>query len=478
MNQKDDMKYPAFLIVSFVFLSTSSLAQEKYFHELRGFEDSTGTTHLFHRLFERVYFQCNEANGGHITTNDYNSVYHFDTEAKTDSIKFHDYVSEWCLHGMYSGGHVLDYDFIDDNLSKWIKSTRSIDWFVPSFVDYRDNILELPFPIIIKRNFEEPYNWPLGTFKLHPSYDSLYIEFQEGLAPFPGSPKEWPDFEYSYESMLEYLDSLFVPKTLLNIHPRIDSLFFFINPKGHLFRSEHRLQEYALADSSTHFGELKFDASDQYIYADIGNKKYQVFSHNLVISNNLGKEDSWEFVNLSHLIDKIIHLEVDQKIAGELYVAGSNTVLKSTDFGTIFNPYFTSISPIAGLYKKPGSDILYVLTRKELFEVENGSATSLKKLSVSNEETTELPTQISLHQNYPNPFNPVTTIRFELVKPAFTRLTVYDALGRKIRTLTEEIRPTGINSVSFDASDLASGIYLYRLEADGLLQTRKMTLIK
>ncbi len=101
-----------------------------------------------------------------------------------------------------------------------------------------------------------------------------------------------------------------------------------------------------------------------------------------------------------------------------------------------------------------------------------------RTLRVSNEETPELPKQITLHQNYPNPFNPTTTIQFELVKPAFTQLTVYDALGRKIRTLIEEQRPAGLNSIPFDASELASGVYLYRLEADGLVQTRKMLLIK
>ena len=133
---------------------------------------------------------------------------------------------------------------------------------------------------------------------------------------------------------------------------------------------------------------------------------------------------------------------------------------------------------VTGLYKKPNSNILYVLTKTDLYKVENGQPTSIKQVPVSNEDTPEIPNAVSLKQNYPNPFNPTTTIEFELDKSTFTKLTVFDVLGRKVRELVNETRPAGINTIEFNATNLASGVYLYRLEANGVVQTRRLTLIK
>ncbi|MFY0696310.1 MAG: T9SS type A sorting domain-containing protein [Balneola sp.] len=89
-----------------------------------------------------------------------------------------------------------------------------------------------------------------------------------------------------------------------------------------------------------------------------------------------------------------------------------------------------------------------------------------------------LPFNFNLYQNYPNPFNPTTTIQFELDKSTFTKLAVYDVLGRKVQELVNEIRPAGTNTIEFNATNLASGVYLYRLEANGVVQTKRLTLIK
>jgi hypothetical protein len=83
-----------------------------------------------------------------------------------------------------------------------------------------------------------------------------------------------------------------------------------------------------------------------------------------------------------------------------------------------------------------------------------------------------------LFQNYPNPFNPSTTIRFNLPEASVVKLTIFNILGQKIRTLVNELRESGVNSINFDASDLNSGIYIYKIEAGNFVQTRKMTLLK
>ncbi len=100
-------------------------------------------------------------------------------------------------------------------------------------------------------------------------------------------------------------------------------------------------------------------------------------------------------------------------------------------------------------------------------------------VNVANETPAgELPKRVTLWQNYPNPFNPVTTIRFDLAEAGPVRLTVYDLAGRAVRTLADGFRTAGVHEVRFDARGLPSGIYLYRLEAPGFVQTRRLTLLK
>ena len=90
----------------------------------------------------------------------------------------------------------------------------------------------------------------------------------------------------------------------------------------------------------------------------------------------------------------------------------------------------------------------------------------------------DVPGSIALHQNYPNPFNPVTKIRWELNAEQDVVLTVYDLLGRKVTELVNGVYPAGVHTVSFDAGKLASGIYLYRLQAGNVMLHRKMTVVK
>jgi hypothetical protein len=95
------------------------------------------------------------------------------------------------------------------------------------------------------------------------------------------------------------------------------------------------------------------------------------------------------------------------------------------------------------------------------------------------ESASALPISFSLNQNYPNPFNPSTRIRFDLPRESFVTLYVYDLLGRKVSTLVEEIRSAGMHTVSFDASTLPTGVYVYTIQAGGIFNaTKTMVLIK
>lgn len=90
----------------------------------------------------------------------------------------------------------------------------------------------------------------------------------------------------------------------------------------------------------------------------------------------------------------------------------------------------------------------------------------------------DLPVKTALHQNTPNPFNPSTIIRFDLVEAGAVRLVIYDILGREVATLVNEIMPAGFHTTRFDASNISSGVYLYRLELGNRIITRKMAVVK
>lgn len=89
-----------------------------------------------------------------------------------------------------------------------------------------------------------------------------------------------------------------------------------------------------------------------------------------------------------------------------------------------------------------------------------------------------VPASFELSQNYPNPFNPNTTINYSIPQNASVKLTVYDMLGREVQTLVSAYQNAGAYRVQFDASGLASGLYLYRLSAGAFQQTLKMVLTK
>ncbi len=95
-----------------------------------------------------------------------------------------------------------------------------------------------------------------------------------------------------------------------------------------------------------------------------------------------------------------------------------------------------------------------------------------------NTETRGKAQKFTLHQNYPNPFNPSTNISFVLPASGLVSIKIYDVKGRLIQTLTERTMTAGEHTLTFDASALPSGVYLYKLETPSGSQTRKMTLIK
>jgi hypothetical protein len=89
-----------------------------------------------------------------------------------------------------------------------------------------------------------------------------------------------------------------------------------------------------------------------------------------------------------------------------------------------------------------------------------------------------VPTEYKLSQNYPNPFNPTTKINFAIPKQGFVNLKIYDVLGREVRTLVSEVKTPGNYIVDFNAEELSSGVYFYKLSAGSFTDVKRMMLIK
>ena len=128
-----------------------------------------------------------------------------------------------------------------------------------------------------------------------------------------------------------------------------------------------------------------------------------------------------------------------------------------------------------------------VSVRDSMVEVtsENGALTlgvnaSAAVLSINGEL---LPEVFSLHQNYPNPFNPVTKLRYDLPENGHVNITIYDMLGREVKTLINQAQDAGYRSLIWDATNdygkpVSAGIYLYQIQAGEYMQTKKMVLLK
>ena len=95
----------------------------------------------------------------------------------------------------------------------------------------------------------------------------------------------------------------------------------------------------------------------------------------------------------------------------------------------------------------------------------------------------QIPKEYILNQNYPNPFNPVTTLRYDLPEQSDVTITIYNMLGRKVKTLVNSTQDAGFKSVIWDATNyqgnpVSAGVYLYKIQAGEYISTKKMVLLK
>lgn len=157
-------------------------------------------------------------------------------------------------------------------------------------------------------------------------------------------------------------------------------------------------------------------------------------------------------------------------------VGDGGRILTTVDGGEEFSSNYNMTSKDLTTAYFINSNIGWIGGRKgTLLATTNGGG-----IATSNEvhEPTDAPVSVKLHQNYPNPFNPSTVISYQLTVSSDVTLKVYDMLGREVATLINTRQTAGEHSVSFYASNLSSGVYLYQLQIGETSTTKKLTLIK
>ena len=165
---------------------------------------------------------------------------------------------------------------------------------------------------------------------------------------------------------------------------------------------------------------------------------------------------------------------LDVFAAGDLaYVIDYWNGLMLFDISDPYSPEVIAEYQIPGMASQvfPSGDYAYVSA---------GESMMILRLTTTGieDETKMLPRDFALGQNYPNPFNTRTVINYNLPNKAYVTLDIYDMLGRKVETLLSIEQTAGVHSVEWNAGNYASGLYFYKLEAEGINETRKAILIK
>ncbi|MEO1022691.1 MAG: LamG-like jellyroll fold domain-containing protein [Bacteroidota bacterium] len=171
-----------------------------------------------------------------------------------------------------------------------------------------------------------------------------------------------------------------------------------------------------------------------------------------------GLDDSWEVELFDAHTQSLVSLTESSEYS---FDAGQGkTIIQEPGY----YPALHSVSPGATKAKTSAGDRFTLIIRSK---------------QTANETTSDLPFSIELMQNYPNPFNPSTQIEFGIPNRAQVTLEVYNILGRRVATLIDNATMTsGYHSIPFNATGLASGMYLYRLQVGGSIHVKRMTVIK
>jgi len=166
------------------------------------------------------------------------------------------------------------------------------------------------------------------------------------------------------------------------------------------------------------------------------------------------------------------HSENGQCIVDLIYEDSNYVNLDSSD---IIKLWFEDIEPPAqGMLR----DYVIKIDGRYNVNTDTSSGQNMLTLNTNNKILTNVPSTNKLYVNYPNPFNPKTNIKYDVAKNGLVKITVYDLLGRVVKVLENTYRKAGTYQIAFNGTNLASGIYIYKIETNDYFEAKKMVLIK
>jgi len=282
------------------------------------------------------------------------------------------------------------------------------------------------------------------------------------------------NYEESYFKVPEYYSErktiiLFTGKTKTEVFSsdEIDSLTAFVNNGGNVFISGQNTAEYlqtAYPDFLNNVIGITWEKSKNLFTRDIygisGDQFGNLFEHINFFGGDGASNDN-----------------------------NADVVTPGNDFHVSMSYKEDGTEPGAGWIIKPGGGKIFYLGFG--FESINNDVSTITRNEVMDDILTWFSQPVGivhdndtkiftykLEQNYPNPFNPSTRISYELAQPEFVSLKIYNMIGEEVSTLLNEQKPAGRYTVQFNASALASGVYLYKLKAGNYTSVRKMVVLK
>jgi len=337
------------------------------FLDLQGIEDSSDDTFLFYRIYYNYDYGTQ---GGRA------DIYKFNVSTFGQALLYSDY---WWVDGMNGESRsVLDYVFYNQSEVQGLSCGDRWSWGYYSYA------------FITKGGIV--HQWP-GNY--YPRITNLEISKQNNNKLYAAV-----EVGYSNYTIFNSIDGGYSWDTLSlgnyilkSISSLNDSLFLSSSIQGDLYKSSNAGIDYHLVDDNNLIdwkiewygnfypgGQFKFlyDTDNQHIYTVANNSNLDKYY--LVISEDLG--ESWQIKDSSSTPIPI-YIDIDNSQSGSIYKCAGTTIYKSTDYGESFNVYKEIASPtiIRGIYKKPATDLLYIITQNVLYEVTSSSVTPILIIS-------------------------------------------------------------------------------------------------
>ena len=438
-----------FLFLINFFFSSISFAQ--YFTQFFGMASDSNSTYLFYRT--------NTQDPGNIGQSFFLYKYNIETMQETVFQNDMNYSS-----GGSTKVYTLtkDIEFINNQPDKYI-ITR-----------FSDSRAYYGLSLIIKNGITifSTGSAGLNIEKSEQNPSLFYVSAVDGFRTSPGSPDKKKDYlikstdegiSWVYKETDFYL--LSVNKNDYNIK------FGFKNNKLVIAENDSTFSN-KVVDSVynwvNYYTKFYYSSDRKHIYTTAVKDK----SKFLLMSDNNGY--TWKSIIKS---DDTLLICLDKERPGNLYYSVKNNIYYSSDYGNSFTLFNALPENIIGICKKNNSSILYAVTDNKRYKVTQTGYDLLLSSTLDVKEN-HAPADFSLSQNYPNPFNPTTKIKYFIEKEGFVSLKVYDLRGTEITTLVNEKQRPGNYTVTFNAGNLPSGIYFYRLISSKSESINKMCLIK